>query len=343
VSVQASTWVWEHSESAGNARLVLLAIADAADADGGNAWPTQARVAAMARVSTRTVRRLVSELIMLGELEMEEHAGGTAKTRDDRRPHLYRLPKMSTGGHQCPPVKDSDKRLTGGHGATNGRTRRDERADTAVPITSFIQNTQREEQENPSGGQTADAAAPSLGSPSIAKEEPVTPPAETLALFDPPPLKAKDAGKPKQPPSPSAGSVVAAFVDSYRKHHSGGDPVKSAIGRVARDAKMMIDEGRAAATELERAASEMGSGPYANLPVALDKLRQKPARRTAGVPARPHTDPHWQEVEQRTRREYRESLLTDDDMIRWTKRFPSEVDKVLTEWPELADRFRDVA
>ncbi len=345
MSVQASTWVWEHSESGGNARLVLLAIADAADADGQNAWPSQQRIAKMARVTTRTVRRLVAELIMLGELEMDEHAGGTAHTRDDRRPHLYRLPKMSTGGHQCPPVKKLDKRLTGGHGATNGRTSSDERADTAVLLTSFIQNTQ-EIEPNPSGGQTADAAAPSLEvSPILTTtEEPVTPPSDTLALFDAEP-QPKTAKTVKAPPSPSAGTVVAKFVDAYRSAHGGNDPVKAAIGRVARDAAMLIREGRAAAAELERAATVMGGTSYNNLPVELDKLRENGKRggRQSGTPARPHTDPHWQAVAARQKIEYHNDLMTNDESIRWARRFPEEVDRLIAEWPEVAARFRDVA
>lgn len=34
------TWVWDQSTTAGNERLVLLAIADTADDHGGNAWPS---------------------------------------------------------------------------------------------------------------------------------------------------------------------------------------------------------------------------------------------------------------------------------------------------------------
>lgn len=204
---------------------------------------------------------------------------------------------------------------------------------------------------NPSGGQTAHAAAPNLEDPSTSQEEPMAPSApspgldqfELFADIQPEPPKAKDAGKPKSPASPSAGSVVASFVDAYRKAHSGQDPVKSAIGRVARDAKMLIESGRAAATELERAAAEMGGTSYNNLPVSLDKLREKPLRRQAGVPARPHTDDHWRAVEEREKLKWYNDLVSDDDAVRWARRDPSEVDRLIAEYPELADRFRDVA
>lgn len=211
------------------------------------------------------------------------------------------------------------------------------------------------EEQDPSRGQTAGAAAPSLGAPSLGMEEDPMPPSvaspgldqfELFADIQPEPSKAKGAGKPKPPSGPSAGTVVAAFVDAYRVAHSGGDPVKSAIGRVARDAKMLIESGRAAATELERAAREMGGTPYNNLPVALDKLRQAQAkpRRQAGVAARPHTDPYWQEVQERTDAKWLNDLLTDDGAVRWVvETDPSEVDRLVAKWPELADRFRDVA
>lgn len=345
VSVQATTWVWERSESGGNARLVLLAIADAADADGDNAWPTQERMARMAKVSVRTVRRLVLELIMLGELEVEEHAGGTVHTRDDRRPHLYRLPKMLTGGHTRPPVKKSDKRPTGGHGATNGRTKRGERPDTGVPITSFSLNTQKE--SNPSGGATAPAAPPSLEvSSAPTEEDPVAQPADNLTLFDTP--APKKARKPKPPASPSAGTVVAKFVDSYRLHHGKEDPLKSDILRVGRDAKAILGNGEAGPEELEQAAAEMGKGIFANLGVALKKLREAkrpPAQgaRQGMAPASPHTSPYWQEARERKDREWYQTLLTDDDVVAWVREDPVVVEDLCVRWPELASRLRGAA
>lgn len=209
-----------------------------------------------------------------------------------------------------------------------------------------ITTSEKTREKQPSGGETADAAPRSLDLSPIheqRQEDAVAPPVETLALFDPPPAPAKTA-EPKPPPSPSAGTVVAAFVDAYRKAHSGADPVKAAIGRVARDAKMLIDTGRAAATELEKAATEMGGTSYNNLPVALDKLREAPKRgRRGAVPASPFSDPHWQQIAAEQEIQWYQDLLTDDDAIRWARRDPSEVDKLIVRYPDLADRFRDVA
>jgi hypothetical protein len=91
VSVAATTWVWNHSQSGGNDRLVLLAIADAADAQGANAWPRVSTIAAMAGLSARTVQRCIASLVKLGELEVERQAGG-GELPDRWRPNRYRIP-----------------------------------------------------------------------------------------------------------------------------------------------------------------------------------------------------------------------------------------------------------
>lgn len=95
VSTKATTWVWEHSEAEDTDRLVLLAIADAADADGNNAWPALDKIAKFVRKSERTVRRSIRSLEELGELAVEIKAGGTTNCRPDRRPNLYRLPLIT--------------------------------------------------------------------------------------------------------------------------------------------------------------------------------------------------------------------------------------------------------
>jgi hypothetical protein len=85
MSVQAISWVLEHSRSEGNARLVLISIANHADKFGRGAFPSQQTIGSEARCSTRTVRRATEELRDLGELRWLEH-GGRGKRR---RSHLY--------------------------------------------------------------------------------------------------------------------------------------------------------------------------------------------------------------------------------------------------------------
>jgi DNA-binding Lrp family transcriptional regulator len=62
--------VWWNSPASGNDRLVLLAIADEADDDGRNAFPSVRRLADKVNCHTATVLRSVLRLEQAGELEV---------------------------------------------------------------------------------------------------------------------------------------------------------------------------------------------------------------------------------------------------------------------------------
>lgn len=68
MSVQALTWVFDHSEATLGDRLVMLVIADHARADGTGSWPSVETIAREAKVSERTVTRSFSRLVELGEI-----------------------------------------------------------------------------------------------------------------------------------------------------------------------------------------------------------------------------------------------------------------------------------
>jgi hypothetical protein len=68
VSVKVMTWVWSHSTAKGIDRLVLLAIADSAEDDGRNAWPSVDTLSRKCAVDQRTVQRSILRLADLGEL-----------------------------------------------------------------------------------------------------------------------------------------------------------------------------------------------------------------------------------------------------------------------------------
>jgi hypothetical protein len=91
VSVQVMNWVWEHSRTSGTEFVVLLAIADAADDDGTNGWPTIGRLARKCRLSEATVRRSIRALVELGELAVQQNAGGRWDTLPNRRPNRYQV------------------------------------------------------------------------------------------------------------------------------------------------------------------------------------------------------------------------------------------------------------
>jgi hypothetical protein len=72
-------------------KMVLLVIADHANDEGTQSYPSQATMAKKASVSIRTIQRAVNALCAQGYIRMFKHSGGSADCRDDRRPHLYQI------------------------------------------------------------------------------------------------------------------------------------------------------------------------------------------------------------------------------------------------------------
>ncbi|HUZ56011.1 MAG TPA: helix-turn-helix domain-containing protein [Streptosporangiaceae bacterium] len=78
MSIAVMNWVWAHSPTSGNERLVLLALADVCSRDDGTGcWPSAATIARKANISDRTVRRLIGRLEAEGNL-IVHHGGGRA-------------------------------------------------------------------------------------------------------------------------------------------------------------------------------------------------------------------------------------------------------------------------
>jgi hypothetical protein len=72
-------------------KMVLLVIADHANDEGTQSYPSQATIAKKASISVRTVQRAVNSLVSEGYIRMFKHSGGSAGCREDRRPHLYQI------------------------------------------------------------------------------------------------------------------------------------------------------------------------------------------------------------------------------------------------------------
>ena len=70
-------------------KMVLLVIADHADDEGTNSWPSMATIARKASISPRQAQRLIKSLADSGLLSVEDQAGGHREMRDDRRPNRY--------------------------------------------------------------------------------------------------------------------------------------------------------------------------------------------------------------------------------------------------------------
>ena len=90
------TWVWENSKSRHGARLVLLAIADAANAD-GIAYPSNAELRQKAGLSERAVQSAVADLTASGELEVRYNDG----------PKGCNLYRVTMGRGTCTPAESA--------------------------------------------------------------------------------------------------------------------------------------------------------------------------------------------------------------------------------------------
>lgn len=100
------TWVWDHSSAKGTDRLVLLAIADNAADDGGNAYPSMRRLVAKTQLDERTVQRALKRLVLLGELSIRYGAG-------DHGQNIYRIrmaPRQDAAPGATPPPAERPPR-----------------------------------------------------------------------------------------------------------------------------------------------------------------------------------------------------------------------------------------
>lgn len=87
--------IWDHTPQKGNAKLVLLALADFAN-DKGLAWPSIPTVARKTGLSTRQVKRVLPKLEEAGEIHIERSGPGR------RRVHHYTFPKYMNGDTLSP-------------------------------------------------------------------------------------------------------------------------------------------------------------------------------------------------------------------------------------------------
>lgn len=96
MSIRVMTWVWDHSRSRKSDRLVLLAIADCASDDGGNAYPSMTELIRKTGLSERGVQGCIGKLTGIGELAVYRNAGPGGCNR-------YRV-LMKTPAGSAPPA-----------------------------------------------------------------------------------------------------------------------------------------------------------------------------------------------------------------------------------------------
>ena len=82
MSVRATSWVWDQPMPPSE-KIVLLRLADHANPDGGDVYPSVASVAAHTGISTRQVQRYIKSFVERGILVISGHAkGGRSNPRE---------------------------------------------------------------------------------------------------------------------------------------------------------------------------------------------------------------------------------------------------------------------
>lgn len=134
MSVKVTTWVWEQ-DLPPNAKIVLLAVADHADDDGGNSYPSHDTLAKKTGFSTRQVKRVLDSLVEMGYLAIGR--AHIPHRRADRQPNMYTIFMSQTPRHgvtnEAP--RGDIQSTTGGHLRHNGVTNETERGDIDVLLT----------------------------------------------------------------------------------------------------------------------------------------------------------------------------------------------------------------
>jgi len=109
-------WAWEQPVAKSTNKLVLLALADHANAD-GECWPSMKRIAERSDISPRQVSRAINELVELGLVEKASRRRHGGQYRGwDYRVIVQRTPASSgrplpvTSGHGRPSPADTGVR-----------------------------------------------------------------------------------------------------------------------------------------------------------------------------------------------------------------------------------------
>ena len=95
MAIKITEYVWEHSGQEGSALLLLLAIADNANFDTWEAWPSVETLARRARVSPRQAKRMIHKLAEDGEIEIRYREG-------PRMCNVYRIKGSDTHDTMSP-------------------------------------------------------------------------------------------------------------------------------------------------------------------------------------------------------------------------------------------------
>lgn len=106
MSIKVMNAVWANAEVSGSELLILLAMADFSNDDGGDIFPSMQTLARKARLSEPQARRVVQNLVKKGYIEIVELGGWDGKRN---RSNSYRILLDSVGGINLIPPPSRDR------------------------------------------------------------------------------------------------------------------------------------------------------------------------------------------------------------------------------------------
>lgn len=109
MSIKVMTLVWANAKVSGSELLILLAMADFSNDEGGDIFPSMQTLAAKSRLSEPQARRVVKNLVAAGYIEIVEQGGWDGKRN---RSNAYRISLEMIGGINLipPPSRERDHR-----------------------------------------------------------------------------------------------------------------------------------------------------------------------------------------------------------------------------------------
>jgi hypothetical protein len=236
VSVEAMAWVLNHSTARGTDKVVLLGIANHADPEGRNAWPSLERLAGYANITARQAQRVRQRLEEQGRIEVEPQRGGLAEVRNDRRPNRYRV-VMNTAGPALEARPERPPVVPAPRGDIDGPLPPEGNAHGVTPETHGV-TLQASRGDIDSRNGVTQLCHPNRPTPNRPTEEP-SPPADADG---PSPDEGALFGL-DVPPTPVANPVqalVGAYVEAVEA--SGGIATTSMRGAIGSNLRRLIRE-----------------------------------------------------------------------------------------------------
>lgn len=240
-SWKATAWAVDQKCGGPGPKAVLLVLASRCD-ENYSCFPGQELIAEETEQSVSTVRRQLKALDEAGLITRERRQRTDGSRTSDR----YYLQVETAGQEQ--PVNLNARRAN--RSTEQGPTGQ---PDHDLPVNGDGAGTGQGNTPDEEDAPLGDAAAPAV--------EPSNGDAANDGGFA---CEGMPEPEPKQEKPPGAHDVTQVYVDAFREHAAGRDPLKADIGKVAKAAKLLLNDG-VGFDVVKAAAARLGGSPFSDL------------------------------------------------------------------------------